>query len=326
MEWLELTVETASPAIEPLTARMTALGYDSFVVDDENEFRRFVNENRAYWDYVDDALLERMKGLSRIRLYIEEDGDLSAGRKARELVDHLRALKKELPGVDFGPMTCRTSTIRDEDWANSWKRSFNAIPAGRGLLVVPEWLHPDNPEGRLPIRLNPGMIFGTGEHASTQLCMAALEDHVKGGEEVIDLGSGSGILSITALLLGAKHALCIDVDPAAEHIARENAGLNGLNDGRLDTRTGDVLKDRVMMDKLAGEGCDLLLANIVAGVLVDLAPIAPRLLRGGGKMICSGIIAERAGEVRGALCAAGMRIIDERADEEWRMFVAAVPV
>ncbi len=323
MEWLELTIETASPAIEPLTARMTALGYDSFVVDDEDEFQRFMNENRAYWDYVDDALRERMKGLSRIRLYIEEDGDLSAGEKARELAGRLRALKKELPCVDFGPMTCRTSAIRDEDWANSWKRSFNAIPAGRGLLVVPEWLRPENPEGRLPIFLNPGMIFGTGEHASTRLCMAALEDYVKGGEEVFDLGSGSGILSITALLLGAKHALCVDVDPAAEHIARENAGLNGLDDGRLDARTGDVRKDRAMMEKLAGRGCDLLLANIVAGVLVDLAPTAPRLLRAGGKMICSGIIAGRAGEVRGALRDAGMRVVDERADGEWRMFVAA---
>ncbi len=323
MEWLELTIETASPAIEPLTARMTALGYDSFVVDDEEEFQRFVNENRQYWDYMDDALCRRMKGLSQIRLYIEDDENRSAGKKARDLAASLNALKNELPGVDFGPMRCRTSVVRDEDWANSWKRNFTALPVGRSLLVVPEWLRPVNPEGRLPVFLNPGMIFGTGAHASTRLCMEALEDCVRGGEEVFDLGGGSGILSITALLLGAKHALCVDIDPAAEHIARQNAALNGLRGDRLRTCTGDVLKDRAMMDRLSGAGCDLLLANIVADVLIALAPAAPRLLRAGGKMICSGIIGERAGEVRDALAAAGLNVMDERVCEEWRMFAAS---
>jgi len=323
MQWLELTIQTSSSGIELTGARLTELGYDSFIMDDQEEFHDFLENNRQYWDYVDDGLAARMKGLSQIRLYLED------GPAAREAVKALReslaALRAQFPAVDFGPLTVDTAVCRDEDWENNWKQYYRPLPVGERLLVVPEWLTPENPEGRLEIRLDPGMIFGTGAHASTQMCMAALEQAVRGGERVLDLGSGSGILSITALLLGAAEAVGVDVDPKAEDIARENAAYSGLGADRFAARTGNVLEDRALMEELSGRRWDIVLANIVADVILPLAPAVPRLLKHGGVFLCSGVLASRADEVRAALGAAGLRVTGERrSSDDWCQFTAVL--
>ena len=230
-----------------------------------------------YWDLYRDNPISA--------LYIWE------GPAAPETIGLLRsqlpALRTQHPSVEFGSLEVALANVRDEDWENSWKQYYQPLPIGKRLLVVPEWLHPENPEQRVEVLLDPGMIFGTGAHASTQMCMRELERTVHGGERVLDLGSGSGILSITALLLGAKTATGVDIDPKAEDIARENAAINGLHDDRFRAVTGDVIGDKAMMERL-GSGYDIVLANIVADVIIPLSPIVPRFLTDEGVFICSG--------------------------------------
>ena len=315
MQWIELTIATAPVGIELVAARLTALGFDSFIMDDQQEFHDFLEQNRQYWDYVDEELEEKMAGVSQIRLYVEDTPQ--AVETASYLSEQLSLLRRQFPAVDFGPLTVSAAGCRDEDWENSWKQYYEPLPIGEKLLVVPQWLHPENPEGRIEVRLDPGMIFGTGAHASTQMCMKALEQCIHGGERVIDLGSGSGILSFTALLLGAATATGVDIDPKAEDIARENAAMNGLDGSRFTAVTGNVIEDRARMEELAEGGYDVVLANIVADVIIPLSPVVPHFLRKGGVFLCSGVLNVRLDEVKAALEAAGLTITGCNQMDDW---------
>ncbi len=320
MQWLELTIKTSSSGIETVAERLTVLGYDSFIIDDQAEFEDFLEHNKQYWDYVDEDLAKKMEGLSQIRLYLEDGPNVMEA--VSDLRDQLRILKNQHPNEDLGSLEVGLENLQDEDWENNWKQYYQPLPVGEKLLVVPMWMDPENEEGRLPVRLDPGMIFGTGNHASTQMCMMALEQVVHGGEKVIDLGSGSGILSIAALLLGAKTAVGVDIDPKAENIARENAAINGLLEDRFTAVTGDVISDRGMMEKLAGDGYDIVLANIVADVIIPLAPVVPYFVRPNGVFICSGILEQRLQEVKDAIAAAGLEIQSVNMIEDWCQITA----
>ena len=320
MQWLELTIKTTSRGIDLLADRLTVLGYDSFIIDDQEEFEDFLENNRQYWDYVDEELAKKMDGLSQIRLYLEEGP--AAADAISDLKAQLALLKQQHPAVDLGTLEVELADLRDEDWENNWKQYYQPLAIGKKLLVVPQWLDPENPEGRLPVKLDPGMIFGTGAHASTQMCMMALEEAVHGGEQVIDLGSGSGILSITALLLGAAHATGVDIDPKAEDIARENAAINGLYGDRFTAVTGDVIGSRAMMEKLSAGGYDLVLANIVADVIIPLSPVVPNFLRQNALFICSGILDVRLEEVKKAIIDAGMEILSVNTMDDWCQITA----
>lgn len=322
MQWLELTIQTSSAGIETVAERLTVLGHDSFIMDDQAEFEDFLDNNHQYWDYVDEDLAKQMEGLSQIRLYLE-DGP-AAMETVSALKDQMRTLKDQYPNRDLGTLEIGLANLKDEDWENNWKQYYQPLPIGKRLLVVPQWLKPENEEDRLPILLDPGMIFGTGAHASTQMCMMALEDAVSGDETVIDLGSGSGILSITALLLGARSAIGVDIDPKAEDIARENAAINGLMADRFTAVTGNVIGDRSMMERLAGDGYDIVLANIVADVIIPLAPVVPYFVKPTGLFICSGILEQRLDEVKAAICAAGLTIQTVRKIDDWCQ-ITAVP-
>ena len=321
MEWLELTIQTASGGIELAAAALTLWGYDSFVLDEEAEFEDFLDHNRDYWDYVDEELASNMKGLSRIRLYLE-DGP-AAMEQVAQLRSQLASLREVWPDTDLGPLTVSLANLREEDWENNWKQYYQPLKIGSKLLVVPEWLHPENPEHRVEVLLDPGLIFGTGAHASTQMCMEELERAIQGGEEVLDLGSGSGILSITALLLGAEHATGVDIDPKAEDIARQNAAINQLGSDRFTALTGDVIGDKAMMEKLQ-KRYDIVLANIVADVIIPLAPAAAGFLTEDSIFICSGILNTRRSEVLAALEKAGMQILSTQQQDDWCRVTAAL--
>lgn len=315
MQWLELTIKTTPTVIDLVCAKLTMLGFDSFIIDDETDFHEFLEENRQYWDYVDEALAQSMQGLSQIRLYVE-DGP-QAPEQLSFLRDALAEMRTQFAELDPGPLTLNCENVQDEDWENNWKQYYQPIPIGDRLLVVPEWMHPENPEGRVQVLLDPGMIFGTGAHASTQMCMKELEHFVRGGEKVIDLGSGSGILSITALLLGAESAIGVDIDPKAEDIARDNAAINGLGADRFTACTGDVIGNEAQMKELSEGGYDLVLANIVADVIIPLAPVVPNFLREGARFICSGILYTRLPEVLAAIEAAGLTVESTETMDDW---------
>ena len=324
MQWLELTIQTTPRVIDLVAANLTVLGFDRFIIDDEADFQAFLENNRQYWDYVDEDLAKSMQGVSRIRLYIEDGPEAPA--QLRFLRLQLDAMRGQYAALEPGSLALETQSVREEDWENSWKQYYQPIAVGRRLLVVPEWMEPENPEGRVEIRLDPGMIFGTGAHASTQMCMEALEGAVRGGERVIDLGSGSGILSITSLLLGAAEATGVDIDPKAEDIARENAAINGIGPDRFTARTGDVISDRILMEELCAQPWDVVLANIVADVIIPLCPLVPRLLRSGGAFVCSGILDTRLPEVLEAISAAGLIIERTDSRDDWCAVTAKSPM
>ena len=322
MEWIELTIDTESGGIELLESMLTRNGFDSFVSDDEAEFESFLETNRDYWDVVDESVSVQLRGVSRVRLYLEQTPE------ANEEIARLHALMDELrtayPDASLGSLEITLQNVRDEDWENNWKQYYQPIPIGEKLLVVPKWMEPDRSGGRIHVLLDPGMIFGTGAHASTQMCMRRLERLIRGGERVLDLGSGSGILSITALLLGAKEAVGVDVDPKAEDIARENAAINGLGPDRFTALTGNVVTERERLRALFDEKWDLVCLNIFADVIVAMAPVLPQFLHGGSRLICSGVLSTRLDEVRAAILEAGLQILDLSEEQDWCCFTAAL--
>lgn len=321
MQWIEVTIKTTSAAIDLVCDRLTAVGFDSFIIDDQAQFHEFLEQNRQYWDYVDEELEKKMQGLSQIRLYLEQGP--AAPEAVGQLKEQLELLRRQFPQTDFGPLDVRLDNVKDEDWENNWKQYYQPLPIGEKLLVVPEWLHPENPERRIEVLLDPGMIFGTGAHASTQMCMRELEKAIQGGERVLDLGSGSGILSITAVLLGAAHATGVDIDPKAEDIARENAAINQIFADRFTAVTGDVIGDRTMMESLKG-GYDVVLANIVADVIIPLSRVVPEFLQEDGIFICSGILNTRLPEVLDALEHNGLQILSTEQQEDWCRVTASL--
>ena len=307
MAWLEITVNTASKDVEDVAARLTARGYADLVIEDQAEFESFLEENRAYWDYIDDEFQKKLEGLSRIKLYLEGSDEAGLAR--------LRDTVAELG------LTLETKPLPETDWEESWKDSYPPQEVGENLVVLPYWLAEEE-TGRKKIILDPGLTFGTGAHPSTQMVMEAMEQRVQPGWHCLDLGSGSGILSITALRLGAQSAVGVDIDPKAEDIARENAAYNGFGSPAFTALTGNVTEDKALMGRLSQERYDLLLVNIVADVIIGLSPILPDFMGEHTLLICSGILDSRLDDVTAALEKAGLTVCDVRAKEEWRCVLA----
>ena len=307
MAWLEITVNTASKDVEDVAARLTARGYADLVIEDQAEFESFLEENRAYWDYIDDEFQKKLEGLSRIKLYLEESDEAGLAR--------LRDTVAEL-GI-----TMEAKPLPETDWEESWKDSYPPQEVGENLVVLPYWLAEEE-TGRKKIILDPGLTFGTGAHPSTQMVMEAMEQRVQPGWHCLDLGSGSGILSITALRLGAQSAVGVDIDPKAEDIARENAAYNGFGSPAFTALTGNVTEDKALMHRLSQDHYDLLLVNIVADVIIGLSPILPDFMGEHTLLICSGILDSRLGDVTAALEKAGLAVTEIRAKEEWRCVLA----
>ena len=309
MNYLEITITTRPDTIEDVAAQLTAGGFSDLVLEDQAEFEGFLEENRDYWDYIDEDLQEKLQGLSCIKLYIEQDNTAEMTR-LEALLESLR--KKQ----SLGQLPMTAKPLAEENWEESWKENYPAQIVGEKLVVLPYWLSDDS--GRLPVILDPGLTFGTGAHPSTRMVLETMEKEVKPGHHCLDLGSGSGVLSIAALRLGATSAIGVDVDPKAEDIARENAGYNGFAAPEFTALTGNVLTDKAVMESLAEKQYDVVLVNIVADVIIALAPVLPHFLGGNTTLICSGILDTRLVDVKNALEKAGIAIIQEKACEDWR--------
>ena len=303
IKWLEVTLDTTREELDGLCARLTANGVTGFAIEDEEDFKSFLEQNHQYWDYVDDELLERMKGVCRVKFYVTDDAD---GKK--QLAAWTAGIEQPYTAAPLG----------DNDWAHSWQKYYQPMAVGEKLYIVPEWMREDPvPAGKTPLYLNPGLTFGTGSHASTQLCLMGLEEYTVPGKPVLDLGCGSGILSIAALSLGASHATAVDIDPKAVDVAYENAAFNGIGRDRYRVLAGNVLDDGDLVADLAKEKYALVLANIVADVIIPLSATAGAFMDEGAVFLCSGIIDTRADEVAAALEKNGLHVFKRREQKGW---------
>ena len=303
MAWLEITLNTAPERIEAVSAALTAHGFSDLVIEDQREFETFLEENRAYWDYIDENLQKTLEGLSRIKLYLEDTD-----------TDGMTRLEETAAGLGLKP---EVQPLAETNWEESWKDNYPPQEVGQSLIVLPCWLA-EEPTDRKKVILDPGLTFGTGAHPSTQMVLEVMEQVAAPGFRCLDLGSGSGILSIAALRLGAASAVGVDIDPKAEDIARENAGYNGFAAPEFTALTGNVTQDRELMARLAATEYDLVLVNIVADVIIGLAPVLPRFLSPRSTLICSGILDVRLPEVIAALEGAGLTIAAVLEKEDWR--------
>ena len=311
MDWLELKIDTSHAGLDAVTDMLEQQGVTGVMIDDEADFQSFLENNRQYWDYVDDDLLAQKKGVSRVTFYLERNEDAYGTVAAVRMA--MSALKKEHP--EYAPLLLTMADVADEDWENNWKQFYKPMEIGNRLLVVPEWEEAHGGE-RVKLVLNPGLTFGTGSHATTRLCLQALDTHIHGGESVLDLGCGSGILSIAALRLGAARAFACDIDEKCVDVAYENAALNGIGKDHYTVRWGDVLSDEALRQEMGG-GYDVVVANIVADVIMGLSGSVRPFLKAGGLFLCSGIIDDRAEEVLAKLKGDGWDVFEQRSSEGW---------
>ncbi len=309
MAWIEITIKTLPKALEEVCAALTAGGFPEQVIEDGDGFSAFLEENRAYWDYIDEDLEKNLQNMSCVKLYVEQDDQAALVR--------LRTLLEALPGVEQVAET----RLPDTDWEESWKDSYPPQVIGENLIVLPYWLATET-QGRNPIILDPGLTFGTGAHETTQMVLEEMEKRIVPGANCLDLGSGSGILSIAALRLGAGQATGVDIDPKAEDVARENLAYNGIDPERFCAYTGDVTTSKKLMAKLKEAHYDVVLVNIVADVIIALAPVLPEFLDPDSLLILSGILDTRLEDVLAALHKAGIAPILTRQKENWRCICA----
>ena len=315
MAWLEVKIDTLSHSIDTVATALTAGGFEDLAFEDQQEFESFLDQNRAYWDYIDEDLQDKLQGLSCIKLYLE-DTDTAGMDKLEALLAKLRA------DNSLGSLAMTVSTLEETNWEESWKDNYPPQEIGDKLVVLPYWLADTDTNGRLPVILDPGLTFGTGAHPSTQMVIRAMEALVTPNTSCLDLGSGSGILSIAALRLGAKIAVGVDIDPKAEDIARENAAYNGFAAPAFTAMTGNVTADKKLMTALHQRQYDLVLVNIVADVIISLAPVLPQFLTEESTLVCSGILDTRLPDVLSALQAAGLTVTATYAKEDWRCVCA----
>ena len=307
MAWLEITIDTTSEKINHVVTNLTARGFADLVIEDQEEFETFLDENRAYWDYIDEDLQEKLQGLSHIKIYLEDTDTAGMGRL-------------ETAVSDLG-LVMQVKPLPETNWEESWKDNYPPQEIGEKIVILPYWLA--GTEGdRLPVILDPGLTFGTGAHPTTRMVVQTMEELIRPGFHCLDLGSGSGILSLTALRLGAESAVGIDIDPKAEDIARENAAYNGFGAPEFTAITGNVTEDADVMEALAAKEYDIVLVNIVADVIIGLAPVLPNFLTEKSTLLCSGILDTRLQDVLDALKAAGLTVTKVMEQEDWRCVTA----
>ncbi|MCL2638718.1 MAG: 50S ribosomal protein L11 methyltransferase [Oscillospiraceae bacterium] len=306
MNFTKLNIYTTSEDLEPLIMRLEDLGASGFEIHDAADFEDFLTNGTKNWDYVGEELEPLKTQETHLSLYFTTD------KQGQELLAAVcdACLSENL--------CLEQSEVREEDWADCWKEYFKPFEIGQKLMIKPTW--EDAPETeRLILEIDPASAFGTGQHESTKLCLEALEDVITPGCAFLDLGCGSGILTIGALLLGAGSAAMIDVSENAVKVACENVAQNGFT---CDSFCGDITENAKPLKQLGGD-YNVITANIVADVIIKMSGIFPRLLAENGTLITSGIIEERLAEVTAALESAGLKIIEAKTDNGWCLIKAA---
>ena len=305
MDWTEINIEISAAQVDEAAAIAQMVVPYGIYIEDYSDLRTEAPKI-AHIDLIDEELLEKDVTKALIHIYISPDDNPA------EAIAFLGE-KYTAAGI---ANTISTTAVKQEEWATAWKQYYHPQKLGNRLVVCPSWEEYEKQPEEVIITLDPGMAFGTGSHATTRLCLTALEETIHGGERVLDLGCGSGILSIAALRLGAEHAFACDIDEKCVEVAYENAALNGIDRSRYTVRWGDVLSDQQLKAEIGG-GYDMVVANIVADVIIGLSGQVRPFLKKDGLFLCSGIIDDRAEEVARHLREAGWDILRTRQSEGW---------
>ena len=308
MNWTEVKIYTTTAGIDPLTGSMLDLGLQGFMIEDAQDFDEFLHDTTPHWDYVDQAVMEKMKDCETcVTIYVADNPQgMEELMQVRQILARLKA--QDLDGK-YGRLELEMKDVDEEDWSNAWKKYYHPVQVGEHLVVCPSWKAYDRKPDEVVLTLNPGMAFGTGTHDTTRLCMELLEKYITPQDTVLDVGCGSGILAITAALLGANKIIGCDIDEVAVKVAGENAALNGVQD-RIAFHQGDLTSQV--------EGSfQIICANIVADVIIRLSEDAGRYLAKDGIFITSGIIDTREQDVLNALEQNGFQVIERRTSGGW---------
>ena len=300
MEWTDIRLTVSKADAEAAEAVATMIAEGGIYIEDYSDIEEQV-EQIAHVDLIEQELLDKPRDTVIIHMYLEP------GASPVEMLA-LIAARMEAAGIAYA---VETEGVEQEDWQNGWRKYYHPMDVGQRLAIVPSWQDYDT--DRVKLILDPGLAFGTGGHETTNLCLEVLDERVKGGERVLDIGTGSGILAIAALKLGAAVAEGVDIDPVAVRTAGENAALNGVAD-KLTVLVGDL------SDKASGK-YDIITANIVANAIMSLAPAVPGLMADDAVFIASGIIDSRKDEVIAALEAAGLAVLEVKEKRGWECIV-----
>ena len=316
MEWIEVFVATSRIGLEPVEGVLYQCGLTGLMIHDEADFAEFLENPNREWDYVADELVEEKEELETGITFFLRD-NLYGREQLAQIQGALAAVKASEKELDLGSLELKMKNVQEEDWANNWKKYFQPLEVGEKILIKPEWEELKDNTDRIVFNINPGMSFGTGGHYTTQLCIETLEKYIKPGVKVLDLGCGSGILSIISLLLGADSAFAIDIDPNAVDIAYQHAGMNDVELCKYTVKAADILQNTKLTNEIAKNEYDVVVANIVADVIIALAPKAREYMKKGGVFITSGIIEDRVDDVKAALEKCGFEINSIKQRKDW---------
>lgn len=314
MNWTEVEIFTTTEGVDPVCGRLLGLGISGFVVKDSKDFEDFLEDKTGNWDYIDEDLMNLKNCETSVTVYLPENS------QGHDLLNSIRDNIQRLAELDtekqFGRLTVELANVSEEDWANNWKQYFKPLTVGKKLLIKPSWEKCPPDESRIILEIDPASSFGTGQHNTTQLCLELLEGCLKFGDRMLDIGCGSGILSIAAMLLGAKEAVAVDIEENSAKTALENANKNNIAPEKYTALCGNILTDGILAEEV-GVNYDVLTANIVADVLIAMNKLFYRFLKAGGVLIVSGIIVERKDEVTDTLKETGFDVISVNEKDGW---------
>lgn len=307
MNWSQVKLYTTTQGISVVSGYVVSHGIRGVMIEDAEDFNDFLEDTSVHWDYIDDELMKMKECPTAVVFYVPDNMQgIETLQAVRAGVEQLR---RDNPQVDLGPLTFESESIREEDWETAWKKYYHPVRVGEHIVVCPCWENCQLEQGDVKVTLDPGMAFGTGTHETTRLCMAFLEKYITPDTTMLDVGTGSGILAITALLLGARSAVGVDIDELAVKIAKENADLNGVGD-QIQLHCGDLTQ------KISGT-YDVICANIVADVIIRLCKTVTSFMHRDTVLIVSGIIEDRCADVFAALEEAGLTIVEKNQENDW---------
>lgn len=316
MKWIEASIYTTTNGIEIINGSLMQLGINDAVIEDASVFQDFLDSKTLNWDYYDENLAKMKDCESCIKIYLADNNQ--GNDKLKEVYKIIDNYKNEKSDIDFGRLEIILRNLNDEDWANNWKQFFKPFTVSDKIIIKPSWEdYKESTDGKIVLEIDPGMSFGTGQHFTTRLCIEQIEKYLVKDMEVLDMGCGSGILSIASILLGAKSAVGVDIDENAVRIAKENAEINNIHDDKFTVYCGNVTDDIILQDKIGYNKYDMIAVNIIADIIIGMSSSFPKFLKKGGIVVASGIIKKYLQNIIDNFESLGFEIKEISEKEDW---------